>query len=85
MGRRRLPNDALDEIHADPDYDWVNTPGYSDYAVAGKPLHAVAKGSQSPSRSVCGLRRRLWSFDLFNDTKCRRCESIIAKRKSTSP
>lgn len=51
-------------------YEWVNTPGYDDYAVAGKPLHAV---NLTTGRSLCGLWRKAWSFDLFNYAMCIRC------------
>ena len=53
-----------------PGREWVNTPGYSDYAVAGKPLHSV---NRATSVSACGVRRRTWSADLFNVDMCVRC------------
>lgn len=59
-----------------PGYHWVNTPGYSEYAVAGKPLHAVKEGE---NKSLCGIRRKLWNFDLFNMTRCERCAKIYEK------
>lgn len=61
-------------------WHWVNTPGYSDYQVAGKPLHAVA--DDDPERTVCGIKRKLWSFDLFNEKRCKRCARILDQRNS---
>ena len=48
---------------------WMNTPGYSDTNIAGKPLHLV----NVYGKSLCGLYRNKWTIDLFNDTKCIRC------------
>lgn len=56
-------------IQGGHEYCWMNAPGYSDYAVAGRPLHAIGKDS----RSLCGLYRRQWSFDNYNRIKCRNC------------
>jgi len=58
------------------DFEWVNTPGYSWYQVAGKPLHAVFKHI---SKSACGIRRSVWSPDFFNVDKCKRCEKALKK------
>jgi len=56
------------------DYEWANAPGYSDYQVAGKPLHAVLK---STSTSLCGIKRQKWSGDLFNMDRCKRCAKAL--------
>lgn len=62
-------------------YEWVNTPGYDERQVAGKPLHAVNPATQ---RSACGLRRKVWSFDLFNERRCERCERALKKAENGS-
>lgn len=54
---------------------WMNTPGYDERRIAGKPLHLVAE-----NRSRCGIRRRQWVMDLFNESKCRHCVRIEGRR-----
>lgn len=58
------------------DLRWVNTPGYNDCRVAGKPLHAV---SETVGGSLCGLKRAQWSVDLHNTTRCKCCLRALAK------
>lgn len=65
----------------DAEFHWVNTPGYSDYEVAGKPLHAVRRDAKGYTPSLCGLWRKEWSFDLFNEDRCRNCLRALAKRE----
>lgn len=75
-----MDDGAYDKLNT-PGYAWVNTPGYGNYEVAGKPLHAVKEGA---SVSLCGIRRTLWSFDLFNVDRCKKCEKIYNRMKTQS-
>lgn len=53
--------------------EWLNSPGYrSDAEIAGKPLHAVVNG-----KSACGMVRANWCMDLFNTSRCKRCEAAL--------
>jgi hypothetical protein len=61
-------------------FRWVNAPSYAagyGSQMAGKPLHAVGEKS---SKSLCGIRRQVWAFDLFNDAPCIRCAKIAERR-----
>lgn len=75
----------LDDI-SDLGMEWFNAPCYSDYTVAGMPLHAVDKNG----KSLCGLhptkynirtgiREPQWFSDLFNTRKCKKCLKSLAK------
>lgn len=57
-----------------PEYYWVNTPGYNEQRIAGRPLHAVRDGEE---RSACGIKRKQWVVDLQNDTRCKQCSRRV--------